>query len=71
MAQFILARGSIDHRMGVFPPEGGVNPMDLLQTANQFVKLGEKRGIPVAVERIDSEGKSEKIDIANLAKSLA
>jgi len=69
LGALLMANGSI-RRTGVFPPEGGINPIDLLQTANQFVKLGEKRGIPIAVERIDSRGKSTRMDIANLVNSF-
>ena len=69
LGAILMNNGSIN-RLGVFPPEVGVNPIDLLQTANQFVQLDEKRGIPIAVERIDSRGESTKMDIADLTKAL-
>ena len=69
LGAILMNSGSIK-QMGVFPPEGGVNPIDLLQAADQFVQLGEKKGIPIAVERIDSKGKSTKMDIADLSKAL-
>ncbi|GBD94065.1 lysine 6-dehydrogenase [bacterium BMS3Abin05] len=66
----ILMQNRAIDRTGVFPPEGGVNPIDLLQTAGEFVKLGEKRGIPVMIERIDGQGHSTKMDIAELVKTF-
>ncbi|NOY77974.1 MAG: NmrA family NAD(P)-binding protein [Calditrichaeota bacterium] len=69
LGAILMANGSI-RQTGVFPPEGGVNPGDLLQAAHQFVKLGEKRGIPIAIERIDSQGKSTKMDSADLFGSF-
>jgi len=63
----LLARGKID-RKGVFPPEGGVNPLDFLEIIPSIMKLDEKKEGGesfggVIVEEVDENGNVKKIDI--------
>jgi saccharopine dehydrogenase (NAD+, L-lysine-forming) len=63
----LLAQGKIA-RKGVFPPEGGINPLDFLEIIPSIMKLddrkegGESFG-GVIVEEVDETGKVKKIDI--------
>jgi saccharopine dehydrogenase (NAD+, L-lysine-forming) len=57
----ILMETGMVKQKGVIPPEGCVNPMDMLKLARTIVKLGEKSGLPIVTERIDRNGKLEKI----------
>ena len=58
----LMATGKVKAE-GVNPPEGCVNPMDLLELARSRVSLGEKKGFPIVIEHIDKDGKSERIDL--------
>jgi saccharopine dehydrogenase (NAD+, L-lysine-forming) len=48
---------------GVLPPEACVKPMDLLQLAHITLKTSDKKGLPIVIEHIDSQGKSKTIDL--------
>lgn len=58
----LVAMGKVKER-GVNPPEGCVGPMDLLELARTKVSLGGKTGLPIVIEHIDRDGKSESIDL--------
>jgi len=65
LGTILMAQGKIK-RKGVFPPEAGVNPMDMFSLAQKFIKIDGKSGFPINVERIDEEGNVEKLSIESL-----
>jgi len=58
----IMATGKIKEK-GVLPPEGCVNPMDLLELAKTAVEATGGRGFPIVVEHIDKDGKSQTVNL--------
>lgn len=62
LGAILMATGKVKED-GVNPPEGCVDPMDLLELARTKVSLGEKKGLPIVIEHIDKNGKSERIDL--------
>jgi len=58
----LMARGKITEK-GVFPPEAGVKPMDMLELAQEKVKIGTKTGMPVVIEHIDKKGNVERMSL--------
>lgn len=63
---YLMAEGLIKQK-GVFPPEDGVNPIDILKVLLNIVGKGE---IPILVEKIDEKGIKEKIDSLSLIKTV-
>ena len=58
----LMATGKITEK-GVNPPEGCVNPMDVLKLAKTSVRTTSgSQGFPIAIEHIDASGKLEEID---------
>jgi|GEM_PF-3084508 len=58
----LMASGKITEK-GVNPPEGCMNPMDVLKLATTSVRRsGGSQGFPIAIEHIDSAGKVQEID---------
>jgi len=58
----LMATGKIKEK-GVNPPEGCVNPMDVLKLAKTSVRTTSgSQGFPIAIEHIDASGKLEEID---------
>jgi len=51
---------------GVLPPEVGVDPLALLELAQKQVKIGDKRGLPIAIQHIDKEGTLKQLEICQL-----
>jgi hypothetical protein len=48
---------------GVFPPEGGVSPTDMIELAGQVIKgTGMGDEVPIFIDHIDKDGKVESID---------
>jgi len=47
----------------LMPPEACVNPMDLLELAKTKVKTAGGKGFPIAIEHIDKDGKSQKVNL--------
>lgn len=66
LGAILMNQGKITEK-GVFPPEGGVNPLDFLKIAQKAVTLGEigedRESSPFIVDSIDSEGKVNRITI--------
>ncbi|MFX0142425.1 MAG: saccharopine dehydrogenase family protein, partial [Candidatus Hodarchaeota archaeon] len=66
LGAILMNRGKITEK-GVFPPEGGVNPLDFLKITQKAVNLGEvgedRESSPFIVESIDSEGNVNRITI--------
>ena len=66
LGAILMNQGKITEK-GVFPPEGGVNPLEFLKIAQKAFDLGEAghetEDSPFFVESIDSEGKVKKITI--------
>lgn len=60
----MVSKGSITLK-GVFPPEAAVNPVEMIEIAGKIVK-GTSVGdtVPIHIEHIDSEGRSESIAFA-------
>ncbi len=49
---------------GVFPPEGGVKPTDMLELAAEVIKgAGMGDTVPIYIEHIDKDGKVESVDL--------
>lgn len=66
LGAILMATGKIKEK-GVCPPEGCVNPMDVLELARTKVKTGGNGGLPIVIEHVDKNGKLVEID---LLKSL-
>ena len=62
LGAILMSEGMITEK-GVFPPEAGVSPTDILKLAGQVIKgtgMGEK--VPIYIEHIDGDGNRESID---------
>jgi len=65
LGAILMNQGKITEK-GVFPPEGGVNPLDFLKLANKAFNLEEENesgDSTLIVESIDFEGKIKRITI--------
>ena len=62
LGAILMATGKIEEK-GVCPPEGCVNPMDVVELAQTKVSVGGKTGFPIVIEHIDKNGKLEKLDL--------
>jgi saccharopine dehydrogenase (NAD+, L-lysine-forming) len=50
---------------GVFPPEAAVNPVEMIEIAGRIVKgTGVGESVPIHIEHIDAEGRSEEVEFA-------
>jgi saccharopine dehydrogenase-like NADP-dependent oxidoreductase len=64
LGTMLMATGKVKPD-GVNPPEGCVDPLDLLELARTKVSLGNKKGLPIVIEHIDKDGKSKRLDLLN------
>jgi saccharopine dehydrogenase (NAD+, L-lysine-forming) len=62
LGTMLMAMGKVKPE-GVNPPEGCVDPLDLLELARAKVSLGDKKGLPIVIEHIDNDGKSKRLDL--------
>ena len=62
LGTMLMATGKVKQK-GVNPPEGCVDPLDLLELARTKVSLGDKKGLPIVIEHIDKDGKSKRLDL--------
>jgi len=62
LGTMLMATGKVKPE-GVNPPEGCVDPLDLLELARTKVSLGDKKGLPIVIEHIDNDGKSKRLDL--------
>ena len=62
LGTMLMATGKVEPK-GVNPPEGCVDPLDLLELARTKVSLGDKKGLPIVIEHIDKDGKSKRLDL--------
>ncbi len=62
LGTMLMATGKVKHE-GVNPPEGCVDPLDLLELARTKVSLGDRKGLPIVIEHIDKDGKSKRLDL--------
>jgi len=62
LGAILMGQGKITVK-GVFPPEAGVKPVDMLELAQEKVKVGGKAGMPVVIEHIDKEGNVERMSL--------
>lgn len=63
LGAIMMSRGQITAK-GVFPPEAGVVPAEMLELAGQVLKgtsMGEG-GVPIFIEHVDKDGNEESID---------
>ncbi|MHA1229843.1 MAG: saccharopine dehydrogenase family protein [Candidatus Helarchaeota archaeon] len=62
----LMQQGKIKEK-GIFPPEGGVNPLDFLSQMQKFLKLkkvgDEKEGSPLIIESIDANGNKKRLTL--------
>ncbi|MHA1268459.1 MAG: saccharopine dehydrogenase family protein [Candidatus Helarchaeota archaeon] len=60
----LMNQGKIKEK-GIFPPEGGVNPLDFIGQMQKFLKLkkvgDEKEGSPLIIESINAEGEVKRL----------
>jgi len=59
-----MGMGKITEK-GVFPPEAGVKPMDMIEISQEKVKLDQKAGLSpwIVIEHIDKEGNVETMSL--------
>jgi saccharopine dehydrogenase (NAD+, L-lysine-forming) len=62
LGTILMATGKIG-RKGVNAPESCVDPMDLLELARASVSVGDKKGLPIVIEHIDSGGTKQTLDL--------
>jgi saccharopine dehydrogenase (NAD+, L-lysine-forming) len=62
LGTMLMATGKVKHE-GVNPPEGCVDPLDLLELARTKVSMGDRKGLPIVIEHIDKDGKSKRLDL--------
>lgn len=67
LGAILMGTGKIKEK-GVFPPEGCVNPMDIVELARTSVKIGDGGGLPIVIEHISKNGKREEIDLLKALK---
>jgi len=62
LGAMLMGQGKITVK-GVFPPEAGIKPVDMLELAQEKVKVGGKAGMPVVIQHIDKEGNVERMSL--------
>jgi len=67
MAVILMQQGNINVK-GIFPPEGGVNPVDFIELISKVMKLSDKKEGDdsfggVILESVDAEGNVSILDI--------
>ena len=64
LGSMLMGLGKITEK-GVFPPEAGVKPMDIIEIAQEKVKLDQKAGLTpwIVIEHIDKEGNVERMTL--------
>jgi len=64
LGSMLMGMGKITEK-GVFPPEAGVKPMDIIEIAQEKVKLDQKAGLTpwIVIEHIDKEGNIETMSL--------
>jgi len=62
LGAMLMGQGKITVK-GVFPPEAGIKPADMLELAQEKVKVGGKAGMPVVIQHIDKEGNVERMSL--------
>jgi saccharopine dehydrogenase (NAD+, L-lysine-forming) len=66
LGAMLMGTGKVKGK-GVLPPEGCVNPMEMLELLQTKVKLtGAMAGASFTMEHIDKNGKSEKVDFLKM-----
>jgi saccharopine dehydrogenase (NAD+, L-lysine-forming) len=62
LGAILMATGKVRAK-GVNPPEACVEPLDFLDLARNKVSLGDKKGLPLVIERIDRDGRSQVVNL--------
>jgi len=64
LGSILMSQGRITEK-GVFPPEGGVKPLDMLELATTALKSfkGGEEGLPISVDHIYKDGNMESMDL--------
>ena len=68
LGTILMAQGKIK-RKGVFPPEAGIDPVDMFSLASKIIKIEGKRGFPIRIERVDENGNVEKLSLESLLQT--
>ncbi|MFQ6117320.1 MAG: hypothetical protein ACE5LQ_03540, partial [Candidatus Bipolaricaulia bacterium] len=55
---------------GVFPPERGVDPVEMFALLKEKVEIGGEGGLSMLAEHIAADGGREEIDLFSLVSSL-
>lgn len=62
LGAIVMGQGKITLK-GVFPPEAGVEPMDMIKLAGEVIKSsGKGERAPIFIEHVDKDGKVEAMD---------
>jgi saccharopine dehydrogenase (NAD+, L-lysine-forming) len=68
LGAMLMGTGKLKEK-GVLPPEGCVNPMDMIELLQTKVKTtGAMGGASLTMEHIDQSGKSEKVDLLTMMR---
>jgi len=65
LGAILMSQGKISMQ-GVFPPEAGVEPQEMLDLAGKVIRktgLGGGDSVPIFIEHIDKDGNSQSIDL--------
>ncbi|MHB8895857.1 MAG: saccharopine dehydrogenase family protein [Candidatus Geothermincolia bacterium] len=63
MGALLMLEGKVPGK-GVFPPEGGVVPTDMIELAGKVIKgTGVGETVPIYIDHIDKDGKVESVDL--------
>jgi len=63
MGAILMKEGKVTEK-GVFPPEAGVKPTDMLELAAKVIKgTGMGDSVPIYIEHVDKDGKVESVDL--------
>lgn len=63
LGAMLMKEGKVT-RQGVFPPEGGVDPLDMIELAGKVIKSsGMSDEVPIYIDHIDSDGNVQSVDL--------
>lgn len=62
LGAILMATGKVRAK-GVNPPEACVEPLEFLELARSRVSLGDKKGLPLVIEQIDKDGRSQVVNV--------
>lgn len=65
LGAILMAQGEIKEK-GVLPPEACVDPVKVLELAQETVESEKGSGFPIFIEKIDNKGNREEIDVEGM-----